>query len=115
MPGAGPKRKGNAFEREVVNRAKELGLDASRSWASDGRSRGMAKEVDLVIQGRPLQCKRIKQLPQWIGMTENVDAAVLREDHGSSLVVLRLEDFFQLLICQSKYLTGSQDGGKTEA
>ena len=32
------KRKGNAFERELVNTAKDWGLEAQRAWGSNGQS-----------------------------------------------------------------------------
>ena len=46
------KVKGNTYERELVNQAKDIGLEAKRAWASDGRSLGLHEEVDLVIDGK---------------------------------------------------------------
>ena len=44
------KVKGNKFERDVVNKAKEFGLDSKRAYASNGESLGMHAEVDLLIK-----------------------------------------------------------------
>ena len=43
------KQKGNRFEREVVNRAKELHIGAERAYASNGLSLGHTEEVDVVV------------------------------------------------------------------
>lgn len=114
MPGAGPKRKGNGFEREVVKQAEGFGLKASRSWASDGRSRGMAKEVDLLIEQWKVQCKRIKALPKWLGLIEGIDLAVTREDNGEAYAVLRLETFLAL-ISQSDNATAGPEKSKVKS
>ena len=83
------KRKGNAYERELVNDARANGLDAERAWGSDGRSMGMPADVDLVVQGMPLQCKRVKQLPKWLGMSDSVGGVAVREDRGETYVLVR--------------------------
>ena len=41
------KVKGNTFEREVVNQAKEFGLKSIRAYASNGISIGEAEDVDI--------------------------------------------------------------------
>ena len=38
------KAKGNRLERDVVNKLKESGIKAKRSWGSDGRSMGWRKK-----------------------------------------------------------------------
>jgi len=44
------KTKGNNFERECVNIAKEKGIEKSvRAYASDGRSLGQSSECDIMI------------------------------------------------------------------
>ena len=44
------KRKGNTFEREVVNQAREFGLKSIRAYASNGISIGEAEDVDVKIE-----------------------------------------------------------------
>ena len=60
------KRKGNAFEREVVNQAKEFGLKSIRAYASNGMSLGEAEDVDVKIEALKGQCKRRKRIAQWL-------------------------------------------------
>lgn len=92
------KRKGTSFERELVQQAQFTGLEACRCWGSDGRSRGLSKDVDLVLAGTvKLQAKRKANLPDWLGLTDNVDGVVLREDRGETFVVLRWTDYLVLL------------------
>ena len=62
MTGKSPKRKGSNFERELVNEAKERGLNAERAYASNGRALGEAEEVDLMVNGCRIQAKRRKAL-----------------------------------------------------
>lgn len=84
------KTKGNAYEREIVAAAMAAGLDAKRAWGSDGRSMGLGKAVDVVINNITIQAKRRKKLPDWLDM-EGVDAVVFREDRGESYAMVRLE------------------------
>jgi len=68
MHGQAPRRKGLRFEREVVDQASRLGLEAERSWGSDGRSRGLPANVDVVVRSPIfgevyLQCKRRRAVP----------------------------------------------------
>ena len=51
------KIKGNTFERECVNKAKERGLTAQRAYASNGMSLGLDEEVDALISGYKVQCR----------------------------------------------------------
>lgn len=91
------KTKGNAYEREIVNKARELGLHAIRAWGSDGRSLGLHEGVDLVIEGLTVQAKRRKAIADYIRPDENVDMQVIREDRGESYAILRLDDLLQIL------------------
>ncbi len=85
------KVKGNGYEREIVKLATEKGLDCSRSWGSDGRSRGLSKDVDIVLENYNVQCKRIKRLPKWLGMTDDISIVLTREDQGETYAIMRLE------------------------
>ena len=91
------KQKGNRFERELVNEARSHGLYADRAYASDGRALGERKEVDVLIQGMRLQCKRRKKLSAYLCLDEGVDGVVFRQDRGETLVLLRWDDLLDKL------------------
>lgn len=91
------KRKGDRYERELVNEALVHGLYADRARGSDGRALGKVKEVDIVIQGMRLQAKRRKKLPKYLALNEGVDGAIFREDNGSTFVLLRWNDLLDKL------------------
>tara|TARA_R100001163_G_C5064972_1_gene202758 strand:+ start:2427 stop:2717 length:291 start_codon:yes stop_codon:yes gene_type:complete len=91
------KVKGNKFERDVVNKAKEFGLDSKRAYASNGESLGMHAEVDLLIKDYKIQAKIRKSIASYLLPNENVDAQVIRQDRGEAYVVLRLEDWLKTL------------------
>ena len=92
------KVKGNKFERDVVNKAKELGLDSKRAYASNGESLGMHAEVDLIIESYKIQAKIRKSIASYLIPNENVDAQVIRQDRGEAYIVLRLEDWLKTLV-----------------
>ena len=89
------KVKGNKFERDVVNKAKELGLDSKRAYASNGESLGMHAEVDLIIESYKIHAKIRKSIASYLLPNENVDAQVIRQDRGEAYIVLRLEDWLK--------------------
>lgn len=95
------KRKGNTYERELVNQAKDSSLDAKRAYASDGRSLGHHEEVDLLVSGKRIQAKRrkklLKGLNDLIGLLENNDAVVFRQDGGESHVLISWWDYLDFL------------------
>ena len=72
------KAKGNRFERECVNKAKEYGLDSKRAWGSDGRSVGLHPEVDLTIENYTVQCKVRKRIAGWLKPSEDVGESHLQ-------------------------------------
>jgi len=112
------KEKGNRYEREVVRLAQELGLNAKRSWGSDGRSMGLHEEVDLVIEDWSVQAKIRKKIAQWITPSDFVDAQVVRENNGNSYIILRLEDWLLELKDRKKLikdLVGKDTAGYIEA
>jgi hypothetical protein len=37
----------------------------------------------------PIQCKRVKALPKWLGMSESVGGVAMREDKGETYVLVR--------------------------
>ena len=101
------KVKGNTFERFVVNKAKELGLDSKRAYASNGESLGMHAEVDLIIEDYKIQAKIRKSIASYLIPNENVDAQVIRQDRGEAYIVLRLEDWLEVISSNSNNNVGS--------
>jgi Holliday junction resolvase len=98
------KRKGNRYEREVVEAAEAAGLEAERAFASDGRSLGETEATDVLIRHPEanvsdctrVQCKRRSSVAQYL-TTEDADVVVTREDRGESLAVVPLGLFLDLL------------------
>jgi Holliday junction resolvase len=96
------KRKGNRYERELVEAAKEAGLTAERAYASNGRSLGEAEAVDVLIRtpdGTPwrVQAKRRKAVAQYLTPPDGADVTMVRADYADTLVVVPLDLFFDLL------------------
>ena len=91
------KRKGNGFERELVQQAQESGLVAERAYASNGRALGHAEDVDLLVNGKRIQAKRRKKLADFLQPTDTVDAVVFRQDRGQPLVLLTWWEYLDLL------------------
>lgn len=89
------KRKGSAYERELVNEARAAGLPAERAYASNGRALGCSEEVDLLVSGQRLQAKRRKKLADFLQIPEGCDAVVVRQDRGETLVLLRWKDYLE--------------------
>jgi Holliday junction resolvase len=104
--GRAPRRKGDAIERELVERHKALGVRAERVPHSGAmRYRGHGADVDVYAFGRdecPLvsECKARRsgggfvQLERWLG--EN-DLLFLRRDHAEPLVLLPWRIWARLL------------------
>ena len=101
------KAKGNKFERDIVNKAKEFGLESKRAYASNGESLGMHAEVDLLIKDYKIQAKIRKSIASYLLPNENVDAQVIREDRGEAYIVLRLEDWLELISSTTNNNVGS--------
>ena len=91
------KIKGNTFERECVNKAKERGLTAQRAYASNGMSLGLDEEVDALISGYKVQCKRRKKIAKWLKPPSCCDIALVREDRGKAYVIMEYEDWLELI------------------
>tara|TARA_Y100000310_G_scaffold312027_1_gene358925 strand:- start:183 stop:494 length:312 start_codon:yes stop_codon:yes gene_type:complete len=99
------KQKGNKFERECVNKAKEYGLKSKRAWGSDGRSLGLESDVDMLIENSKhrykAQCKIRKRIASWVKVPESCDITLVRENRGDTFVVIHYEDFLKLLTKKS--------------
>lgn len=91
------KVKGNGFERELVDAAKEAGLDAKRAWGSNGAALGKHPEVDLVIEDWDIQAKRRKTLPAYLQIPECCDAVVFRQDRAESLVLITFREYLKIV------------------
>ena len=88
------KVKGNTYEREIVDKFKEHGIDCKRAWGSNGQALGLHEEVDCLAQGDlRIQAKRRKKIANWLKPSEVVDAVVVREDRGETYIIIRLEEF----------------------
>ena len=91
------KLRGKQLEREVVKAAQAMGLQAKRAWGSNGQALGHHEEVDVLLEGRKIQCKRRKRLPAWLIPNENVDVQVVREDHGQPFAVISLHQYLTMI------------------
>jgi hypothetical protein len=91
------KNKGNGYERELVNQAKEKGFESKRAYASDGRSLGFHSTVDLLIGEKKIQAKRRKKIASFMMPDEHVDAVAIRQDRDETVIVITLEEYFRLL------------------
>ena len=93
------KTKGNNFERECVNIAKEKGIEKSiRAYASDGRSLGQSSECDIMINEYRLQCKIRKQLPKFLDLApDKIDGVLIRQDRKKPLILIDYEHFLDLI------------------
>lgn len=92
------KQRGYELENESVKLARSFGLEAERCWLSDGRAKGLHKNVDIVIGGQGYQCKRRKKLAAYMTPDEGVVGQIIREDYGPPLVTVPLEHYLQMLI-----------------
>lgn len=102
------KVRGNTFESEIVKLAEAAGLEAQRSWGSDGRSLGLTADVDVRVAGLRCQAKRRKAFPKWFKETilpdDTVDFQAIREDHGKpGYVIMRIDWFFRILKMATLY------------
>jgi hypothetical protein len=106
MSGASHRRVGNACEREVVDRHRNLGIKAERYPLSGAsRFRGSGHDVDIYAFGpdaAPLvaEVKKRKggagftQLERWLG---DYDLLVLRRNHADPMIVLPWRVWARLL------------------
>lgn len=103
------KRKGNAFERELVNDAKAHGVEAKRAYASNGESLGHHAEVDIVVGGHRVQCKRRARIAKDFVPSKHVDAVAIRQDRGETLVIVRWSDWVASRSLVMGYLEEKQE------
>jgi Holliday junction resolvase len=95
------KQKGNTYETELVNQLKADGLEAKRAWGSNGASIGETETTDVVYylngQKYTAQAKRRAKIPEYLKPPQGVSTVMTRGDREDTLVILRYEDYIQLL------------------
>ena len=107
MNGLSSKRKGNRFERELVDEACEIdGLDCERTWGSNGATRGLPEEVDVILyEGdraehvtvKHVQAKRSKTIPQYLTLEGELNAVRFTETStGAVYYLLRYRAYLTL-------------------
>ena len=102
------KAKGNTYERELVQQATQMGIQAIRAWGSNGRSLGLSEEVDCLIAGYKVQAKRRAKIADYMVPSPQVDVQIIRGDRGSSLAVIPYELFLSFVKHQPKTSNNEQ-------
>tara|TARA_R100000152_G_C6753757_1_gene177517 strand:+ start:1052 stop:1294 length:243 start_codon:yes stop_codon:yes gene_type:complete len=67
-------------------------------WGSDGRSRGLPKDVDIVVGDMHCQCKKRARIASYVKIPEGCDATIIAEDYGKPLIVLDYETYLDRYI-----------------
>lgn len=91
------RRKGNRFEREIVNDAEAVGVSGERAYGSNGRALGHTENVDCLIGGYRVQAKRRKNIAGYMTPDEDVDIQVIRGDRGDTLAVMPYDTLLKLI------------------
>lgn len=94
--------KGARYERELVKDFADFGLQSRRVPLSGATSYAKNDvEVTAGFDGKTVfsgEAKRRKQLPKFFTEAlDGADFAAFRQDHGETLIVLRLKTFMELL------------------
>lgn len=80
---------------------RDAGFPAERTWGSNGLSRGLAEDVDIIVSmpeaDALFQAKRRKALAAYMKPEAHHMGVITREDRGESLVVIRLDHLLALL------------------
>lgn len=124
--------KGATWERDVVNAARAMGLDARRT-APNQTQDGSTEYGDVTIEGKKCECKHHANIPQWrelvnaalldhcgfkpgkimAGWLRGHDALILKQTGGwCPLVVVNVTDCF-LVMTLEKYLDNLADWKNT--
>jgi hypothetical protein len=95
------KQKGARFELEIVGLLQAGGLDAEKVPLSGAIKGGSFEgDIDCLVRGvkRKLECKRRKRgCTTYYGFMEGNYAVVMRDDRTPPLIMLRLDDFIELV------------------
>ena len=106
------KAKGKTFERLIVEMTQDFFEDevkVKRAWGSNGAAMGQHEEVDILIgENIKIQAKCRKAIGQWMIPNENVDAQVVKGDREEPLIVMKYDDWLEMLSfamagCWDKY------------
>lgn len=103
MSGARSRRKGAAFERELVRRFREIMPDAGVSRGLQYRAGQEASDVEVPCFW--VEAKHHHRTNVRAAMRQAIDAcppgrwpiAVCKDDHATPLVTMQLEDFLELV------------------
>lgn|SRR6185437_17037709 len=97
-----PKAKGTRLEKETVDSFIAAGYPSERMWGSNGASRGLHQEVDVLVKDiegfdtpMKIQCKFVAKLGVKYKPSEYVDATVFRENRGEHYIMIKLDDFIK--------------------
>ena len=97
VSGAGARRKGSAFEREIRQQIRAIGIECKRVPLS-GAAQGF--KGDLQLAGMTAECKRRKRsyssLYQALEQGGGSDLLFVRDDQRDSLVVMPFDTFASL-------------------
>ena len=103
MSGARSRRKGAAFERELVRRFREIKPDAGVRRGLQDRAGQEASDVEVPCFW--VEAKHHHRTNVRAAMRQAIDAcppgrwpiAVCKDDHATPLVTMQLEDFLELV------------------
>tara|TARA_R110002051_G_C8636261_1_gene485528 strand:- start:445 stop:780 length:336 start_codon:yes stop_codon:yes gene_type:complete len=99
------KARGTYYERKCVSKAQAFDLKAERTWGSDGRSRGLHQEVDMVLEDRIyIQCKKRKTIAEHLKPIDEIHVQFVGEDRGKDLAIMS-QDYYLSLIATIKEFT----------
>ena len=95
------KAKGNRFERLIVDMTKDFfnnKIKIKRAWGSNGAAMGQHEEVDVLIgDDFKIQAKCRRAMGQWMIPNENVNAQVIKADREEPLIVMKYDDWLEML------------------
>tara|TARA_R100000234_G_scaffold36968_1_gene21930 strand:- start:11434 stop:11763 length:330 start_codon:yes stop_codon:yes gene_type:complete len=92
------KRRGTYYERKCVETCEKYDLKAERTWGSDGRSRGLHQEVDMVIEDSIyVQCKKRKKIAEHLKPIDEIHVQFVGEDRGKDLAIMSQEYYLSLI------------------
>ena len=102
------KARGTYYERKCVEKAQKYDLKAERTWGSDGRSRGLHQEVDMVLEDKIyIQCKKRKKLAFHLKPIEEIHVQFVGEDRGKDLAIMT-QDYFLTMVAMLKEITDKE-------
>lgn len=109
------KLRGTYYERKCVTKAQTFDLKAERTWGSDGRSRGLHQEVDMVIEDSIyVQCKKRKTIAEHLKPIDEIHVQFVGEDRGKDLAIMS-QDYYLSLIATIKEFTNEESESKSKA